>query len=160
MLTEQQATENIRILAERMAMLYHEFVSKLIEEVGEERAEQIVERVIADYGVACGKLARAAVINAGERPVLACHHLSRELPEYGWEGESELSLDGKQKISRITVCPFADYWKQKGFERWGRLYCHIDQAKMAAYNEKIRAAHDKNMLDGDEYCIIRVWEQE
>jgi predicted ArsR family transcriptional regulator len=160
MITEQQATENVRILAERMAMLYYEFVSKLIEELGEERAEEVVERVIADYGVACGKLARSAVINAGERPVLACHHLSRELPEFGWQAESELSLDGKQKISRITDCPFAELWKKLGFERWGRLYCHIDQAKMASYNEKIQAAHDKNMLDGDEYCVIRMWEQD
>lgn len=160
MVTEQQATENVRILAERMAMLYYYFVQALIEELGEERAEETVERVIAEYGKDCGKLARGAVINAGERPVLACHHLSRELPEFGWDSTSELSLDGKEKISRITYCPFAEIWKKLDFARWGRLYCHIDQAKMAAYHEKIGAAHDKNMLDGDDHCVIRMWEKD
>ena len=47
---------------------------------------------------------------------------------------------------------------QKGEEglRLGRYYCWVDQAKYAAYGKGYRCLHDKNTMDGDDCCVIRV----
>lgn len=62
------------------------------------------------------------------------------------------------KISKITLCPLAEVWKKLGEDgiRLGRMYCYVDQAKFGAYGKGYECVHDKNTLDGDECCVIRV----
>ncbi|HHV42501.1 MAG TPA: L-2-amino-thiazoline-4-carboxylic acid hydrolase [Clostridiaceae bacterium] len=139
---------DVHIMAERLAILYYRMVKNIIAEVGEERAEELVKKIIWEYGTDCGLNARKHVESLGEEAKLENFHLGNDLPSVGWTLEDD----------RILYCPFADTWKKLDFEKWGRLYCFVDQAKYEGYNPDLRCFHDKNVLDGDDYCIIRVEE--
>lgn len=137
---------DVRIMSERLAFLYYHMVKNIIEEVGEERAEELVRKIILDYGTGCGLNTKGNVEALGEEAIIENYHLGNDLPSVGWE-----KRDGK-----TLYCPFADTWKKLDFEKWGRLYCYVDQAKYEGYNKDLRCFHDKNLLDGDDCCIVRV----
>lgn len=46
------------------------------------------------------------------------------------------------------------------FWKIGYIYCYVDQAKYEGYNKELKCFHDKNVLDGDDCCIIRVQKPE
>ncbi len=145
-ITEDRHLLDVRIMAERLAMLYYHMVKNIIAEVGAERAEQLVQKIILEYGTECGLNNRDNVKALGKEATLENYNLGNDLPSVGWEIE-----DGK-----TLYCPFAAIWKKLDFEKWGRLYCFVDQAKYEGYNADLRCFHDKNLLDGDECCILRV----
>lgn len=144
--TEDRHLLDVRIMAERLAMLYYHMVKNIIAEVGEERAEELVHKIILEYGTACGLNNRANVESLGQEATLENYNLGNDLPSVGWDIK-----DGK-----TLYCPFAATWKKLDFEKWGRLYCFVDQAKYEGYNADLRCFHDKNLLDGDECCILRI----
>ncbi|NLW22934.1 MAG: L-2-amino-thiazoline-4-carboxylic acid hydrolase [Tissierellia bacterium] len=154
MIPKERAVQDVRIVAERLAMLYYHFVNNLIEEFGEEKTEEIVKKVIYQYGLHCGTNVREKVLSLNKETTLENYALGQDLPSVGWE---KRELDTQNPEAReITYCPFADTWKKLNFEKWGRLYCYVDQAKYEGYNSSFKCYHDKNTLDGEDSCIIRV----
>lgn len=154
MIPKEQAVQDVRIVSERLAMLYYYFVNNLIEELGEVRAENIVKKVIYEYGLQCGINVREKVLGLNKEITIENYALGQDLPSVGWEKEK---IDKENPEAReITYCPFAETWKKLDFEKWGRLYCYVDQAKYEGYDSSMKCFHDKNTLDGDDSCIIRV----
>ena len=49
-MTQDQKTQDVLIMADRIARLYYWVVKNLVEELGEKRAEELVEKIILDYG--------------------------------------------------------------------------------------------------------------
>lgn len=147
---------DVLIMSERLALLYYHTVKNLVEEVGEEKAETLIRKIIYEYGKDCGERARSKVESLGEQAVIENYHLSNDLPSVGWEKEAQEFENKSSSGAKTTFCPFAHVWKNLDFEKWGRLYCYVDQAKYEGYNENLQCFHDKNLLDGDECCIIRV----
>lgn len=155
LISEEEAVRDVRIVAERLAMLYYYFVKNLARELGEEKALELTDKVIAEYGADCGLRAKAAVEEQGYPVDLAHHHFSHELPGHGWQGQTvEMSEDSK--VFRTDYCPFAAVWLEYGRPDWGRHYCWVDQAKFAAYDENLCAVHECNLLDGDDHCLLKV----
>lgn len=155
----EDAKEDVKIMAERLAMLYYYFITNIVDELGEERTEKIVNKVIEDYGLNSGNRTRKRVLELGEELTLANYALGKDLPSIGWEKERLNLDDEKQKASKIHYCPLAEAWKNLDFEKWGRMYCHVDQAKYKGYDETFECFHDNNLLEGDEFCIVRIVEK-
>lgn len=152
----EQAKEDVLIMADRLASLYYFMVNSILEDVDEETAERIVRRAIQKYGLDCGELARKKVEALGLPATLQNYRKGKDLPSLGWE-RTPLPLDSPDETaSRVTFCPLADRWKKLGFEKWGRMYCYIDQAKYSGYSSRLTCCHDKNQLDGDDCCIVRI----
>ena len=150
--------KSVAILAERIALLHYAFVRTLIDELGEVTAEELTKRAIRTYGTLSGKRTEERVRSLGLPPVLENFQKGGDLPAVGWKKSPCPIPEGLPggSAGKVEYCPLAKHWKDLGFERWGRLYCGVDQAKYEAYGKGYTCVHDRNMLDGDDFCIVRV----
>lgn len=155
MVTKQESKKDITIMAKRLALVYYFFTKKLIEEMGEEEAERIVKDVIEEYGSYCGERVKEKVESLGHEIKAENYGKGKDLPTLGWD-ISLVESDGETMLYEFANCPFAEQWKELDFEKWGRLYCWIDQAKYSAFDDRIQCVHDENVLDGDSTCMIRL----
>ncbi|MDY3282519.1 L-2-amino-thiazoline-4-carboxylic acid hydrolase [Dysosmobacter sp.] len=152
----QQAKNDVLIMADRLSSLYYFMVKSILQENDEETTERIVRRAIEEYGLDCGRRARKKVTELGEPITLQNYRLGKDLPSVGWEKKKIDTGSENVKASEVSYCPFAQHWKELGFEKWGRMYCYVDQAKYRGYCDGMTCYHDKNLLDGDDCCIVRI----
>ncbi len=151
----ERALRDVEIMAERLAMLYYHFARVLVEELGEERARELIARAIEGYGTECGRRVREGVLAMGKPLTPENYSLVPDLPSLGWE-VAGASADEKEIRAVVSHCPLAAYWKHVGAEKLARLYCFVDQAKYSAYNSDLKCKHVRNVLDGDAACEIHV----
>ena len=145
-----QCVEDVRRMARRTALLYHYFVTTLVEHLGEERAKTLTAEAIWRYGEHVGKAMRQGVEAMGLPNDVENYGKYPDLPSVGWEGVVAETEYGPR--TRVHYCPLAAVWKELGSEELGRMYCHVDQAKYRAFNPRAELIHTCNMLDGDPYC--------
>jgi hypothetical protein len=149
-ITLEECTQDVRRMATRTALLYHYFVTTLIDHLGEAEARALTAEAIQRYGEHIGKTVRRGVEQMGLSNAAENFKRFADLPSVGWEGEVVETSHGPRQ--RITYCPLAAVWQELGAEEFGRMYCHVDQAKYRAFNPSARLVHTANVLDGDSYC--------
>jgi predicted ArsR family transcriptional regulator len=157
MVTREEATEDVRLMARRTALLYYYYAKTLVEELGEEEGKRLIAKAIWAYGEHCGRAVREGVESMGLPPTDENFGKVADLPKLGWEA-STITLPNGEKRPIVTYCPLAAVWEELGAQELGRMYCYVDQAKYHAYNPDYEFTHTKNVLDGDdccEYCIRR-----
>ncbi|NPV71538.1 MAG: hypothetical protein HPY55_13015 [Firmicutes bacterium] len=54
----------------------------------------------------------------------------------------------------MSYCPLAATWKALGAEDLGRLYCEVDPALVRGFNPEMGFRHDRNVLKGDDDCVL------
>lgn len=158
MVSIKEAEEEGLKLIKRLALLYHYTAEVLVDSFGEEKGRELLEEIIRRYGCEVGITTRVRVEASGLPLTAKNFNIGSDLPRWGWKGDTLICEDGIER-ERITHCPLAAVWKEKGSEEWGRLYCLVDEAKFEAYNGA-HCRHLKNVLDGDEYCLFDVTESE
>lgn len=158
-MSRERAEKDVISMARRLASLYYHFGTVLMDELGEEKARNIILKVIEEYGQESGREAREVVQKLGLPLNADTFSKGSDLPSVGWKTESTEYPDG-QCTTKITYCPFGEYWLEKDAEELGRLYCFVDQAKYAGFHENLQCIHLKNVLDGDEYCELAVKERD
>jgi hypothetical protein len=149
-MSREQCTEDVRLMARRTALLYHYFVTTLVDNLGKEKAIALTEEAIWRYGEHIGRQVRERVAAMGLPNDPENFGKGDDLPSVGWEDEIIETERGPR--SCVTLCPLAETWQELGAEELGRLYCYVDQAKYRAFNPQVRLIHAKNVLDGDPYC--------
>lgn len=158
--SKELAVENVLIMAERLAFLHYAFAKTLEEELSPEKADKLTRKAIDKYGQLAAESAMKKIESQDLETTLLNFKHGKDLPSMGWQTAPIDKPNDRpcEKISKITYCPLADNWKKLGkeAERLGRLYCWVDQAKFRAYGKGYLCFHDRNTLDGDDYCIIRV----
>lgn len=147
-------TEQVRLMARRLASLYHHTAVVLSERFGDEQTEQLLREIIWRYGSESGENTRRHVEQMGLPAVTENFHLGSDLPRYGWSVETRVGEDGVERDC-VTYCPFAELWQEKGAERWGQLYCLVDQAKYRAYNGAL-CRHLQHVLRGADGCLFDI----
>jgi len=152
MMPVSEALEQMLQLVERVAMLHYHFASTLVSELGEERGRELVSRAIASYGREVGERQRRRLAEAGYEPSCENYRALPDLPPLPWTPEGMPTV--RRGDLELKVCPLAKYWIEKGAEKLGRLYCHVDQAKFAAFDPECECRHPFNVLDGDDHCEI------
>lgn len=153
MITAEQCTFEVRLMARRIALLHHYFSETIIEELGEEKGKELIKKAIWDYGQHCGNAVREGVEAMGLPATDENKGKVRDLPAYGWE-TGMVEIPGDEPRLVVTFCPHADTFEElgpRGMEL-GRMYCYVDQAHYKAYNPKGEFTHTKNVLDGDACC--------
>jgi hypothetical protein len=147
-----EAVKQMGIMAERVAMLHYHYVDTLIRELGEERGRALAEEAIQAYGREVGLRHRQRVTATGASPDCDNYGTLPDLPTAAWSRENMpvVTSDGRER----RVCPLAKYWIDRGAESVGRIYCHVDQAKYAAFDPECECRHLKNVLDGDDVCEV------
>ncbi|MBM7868282.1 hypothetical protein GTO89_15685 [Heliobacterium gestii] len=144
------AQREVRKMADMMAALYRHFSQEIIDAVGEAKGVEIIQNAVWRYGQERGRQHREKVLGQGFPDEPESYTKLPDLPAFGWDVE-KLSATNPSHV-RVTYCPFAAHWKEKGFQKIGRLYCAVDQAKYSAFHENSDYAHLQNTLDGDDCC--------
>jgi len=146
----EQCVHDVRLMARRTALLYHYFVTTLVEHLGEEKAKALTSEAIWRYGEHIGRRVRQGVEEMGLTNDIENYGKYPDLPSVGWEEIVAETEHGPRM--RVTHCPLAAVWKELGAEELGRMYCYVDQAKYRAFNPHAALIHTRNVLDGDAYC--------
>ena len=145
-----QCVEDVRRMARRTALLYHYFVTTLVEQLGEEQAKALTAEAIWRYGEHIGRTVRQGVEAMGLPNDIENYDQYPDLPSVGWEAVVAETEHGPR--NRVLYCPLAEVWQELGSEELGRMYCYVDQAKYRAFNPRAALIHTCNVLDGDPYC--------
>lgn len=156
-LTAAEAAQQVQLLARRMALMYHHIGEVLTEQLGKDRAVELMRESIWRYGVECGRMVRDGVEEMGLPLTSANFTKVPDLPEVGWDRELCV-VDGEARPT-VHHCPLAEVWLSKGSAEMGRIYCLVDQAKFAGYNPALECLHLANVLDGDESCVLAIRER-
>jgi len=69
-----------------------------------------------------------------------------DLPPLGWD----------VKDDKFFYCPYVQPWLEKGTEDLGLFYCEVDFAKYEGYNPALRVERLKSILEGHDYCELRI----
>ena len=158
-ITADDCAQEVRLMARRAALLHYYFSKTIIDELGEEEGEALINKAIWAYGQHCGSEVREGVMEMGLPTTEENYGQIRDLPKFGWEVATVTPEDGVER-EVVTHCPLAGTFQELGTdgEKLGRLYCYVDQAKYQAYNPEMAFVHDKNVLDGDTNCefVIKV----
>ncbi len=151
-LSKNEALVQVNKALRRAALIYHHFAETLVKELGTEKGLELIRKAVAAYGNQVGAEARKKALEKGL--TLTPEHFESDLPDIAWKME-EVTVDG-EKRERVSHCPLAAEWLAWGDPRKARLYCHVDQAKMKAFNPEYEYVHIKNLLDGDACCELAV----
>jgi hypothetical protein len=153
LLSREECTAEVRLIARRTALLFSAFAETLLDEFGEEMAYRLISKAIWGYGQSCGSAVLAEVERLGLPVSQENFDKARDLPHLGWEGDSLTTAEGEVHPI-VTFCPLAETFMSLGprAQRYGRLYCNVDQAKQQAYNPAVECVHVRNVLDGDPFC--------
>ncbi|WP_169315911.1 L-2-amino-thiazoline-4-carboxylic acid hydrolase [Desulfosporosinus youngiae] len=147
----EEAALQVRQMGKMMASLFYHMAKEVLSELGEVRGTELVGRAIKAYGSERGEQHRERVLAAGIEHLPENYVELGDLPYLGWDVEKVVPEENKTHI-KITYCPLAEYWQEKGAAKIGRLYCGVDQAKYEAFHPDSEYIHLKNRLDGDECC--------
>jgi hypothetical protein len=156
-ITPEECSQEVQLLARRIALLHYYFSRSIVERLGEEEGQALIKEAIWAYGRHCGQAVREGVEAMGLPLTDDNYGLVRDLPRFGWESGTVVTPDGEERAI-ATFCPIAAALQELGPEavELGRLYCYVDQAKYEAYNPEMEFIHAKNVLDGDAYCEFLV----
>jgi nitroreductase len=151
-LSRSEALTEVNKALRRAALIYHHFAETLVQELGQKKGMELIHKAVEAYGKQVGTEAREKALAKGF--ALTPEHFESDLPDIAWETE-EVTVEGEQR-SRVSHCPLAAEWLAWGDRKTARLYCHVDQAKMRAFNPSLEYLHIRNILDGDPYCELAI----
>ncbi len=158
-ISKEEAKEQAILMAKRCALLYQVFAETLVDELGEEKGAEVIAKVIKKYGIKSGEAVKAGVKEQGLDLSIGNYGKVPELPKVGWITKQKSLTKDRMEVD-VLYCPMAEQWIDEGAAKLGRLYCHVDQAKYAAYNPDFECIHKNNVLDGDAKCTIVVKRKE
>jgi len=146
--------ENIGRATRRTAMLYRHFAETLQNELGAEKAHELILKAIYAYGGQIGREARDKTLALGFK--LTAENYQDDLPSVGWE-KKEVVEDGEKRLL-VSRCPLMKEWE--GMDKaLASLYCFVDQAKIQAYNPDLEYVHLSKLTEGDPCCTLVVREE-
>lgn len=115
-----ECTEQVKLMARRMALMYHHIGLVLTEQLGKERAKALLKEAIWRYGAECGETVRRKVQAMGLPLILDNYGQVPDLPRFGWD--TVASDEGGVSGPRVNYCPLASVWLEKGSTELGRVY--------------------------------------
>lgn len=151
---DEQELNSVERMARIMALLYYHLSKEIIDTFGD-KGKEVVRRAINNFGTERGRQVREKVLAAGLEPNFENLSKFYDMPlKEAWQAEGAVTAE--HYVSRITYCPFARLWREKGAEELGLLYCEQDRAMMEAFNEKVKFDRPTNMLTGAASCDFDV----
>lgn len=149
-----EARRAIENMSRRVGLLHLCFARRLVQELGEARGRELIEKSIWDYGTEIGKATRKRVEEMGLPTTVENMGKGSDLSPLGFV-HRRVEVDGEPRIQSLG-CVLADVWKEYGKEELGSLYCLVDPAKMQAYDPELTLIHTKRIPLGDECCELAI----
>ena len=149
-----EARKAVQDMSRRVALLHMCYARTLADELGEQRAGDLIEKAIGEYGTKIGERIRKRVEAMGLPPTLENFGRGSDLSPIGFN-RSRAVVDGEPRWQSFG-CVLAEVWGEYGEEELGGRYCLVDPAKMQGYDPGWTMVHTKKIPDGCEYCEIAV----
>lgn len=152
----QEYSEEMKKLAKEGAEFYTMLLSnvakQVIKRLGKEEGQKIVKEGLREFGLERGRIIRAKVDTAGLPPTLENFYKFYTVPTRACQ-KSHSQLTEKGRKIFVEYCAASHYWKKRGEEELGLLYCDaVDDALREGYNPKLKHENTKNPLRGDDIC--------
>ncbi|MEW6266203.1 MAG: L-2-amino-thiazoline-4-carboxylic acid hydrolase [Thermodesulfobacteriota bacterium] len=138
--------------AEFVAMMLVYLAKAVIESVGEEKGSQIIRKGLREFGKERGRKIREKIDSLGLEATVATFTQYYDFPMFAaYKGTREFS--GKRKNTRISFCPLAGYWAERGHEAIGLMYCdEVDDGIREGFDLNLVHSNPQNPLRGDTIC--------
>jgi hypothetical protein len=144
---KKEAVEAVREASRHFADLYFYFVKVLVEELGEEKAKTLVQRVLFERSVErAKKMEKKAELFNKEKIPENIYYLT-DVPFLGWVKELG-----------VNHCPYGAAWltrydEHPWFKEFAAFYCDVTDTSVAelftgCYSHKLT----KNVVLGEESC--------
>jgi len=154
-----KASQGVRCLGLRLALLHMTYAEAITEALGEEKGRKLIMKVIKRYSVRQGEKMKQEVLSKGLEPTIENYGAGESyvLPTFpGLHEKLEVVEEGGVTKYRCTNCACAELWKEYGKLELGRLYCYVDMARTMGYDPNYKFVHTKSIPDGDDYCELEV----
>lgn len=135
------------------ALLYRE-----IERVCPADCRRLTERVVTDYGLDRGRIARENTLKMGDSLDIHNYKAYKSLRTTDDEFVEEVLSYGPDLTTEVRRCCWIDVWRQYGLLEYGKRYClYCDKAMMRGYNPAVTLEIPALMeRDGSPVCRF-VW---
>jgi hypothetical protein len=149
-----EAEQAVHDMSRRVALLHLAYARTLVDELGEERGRELIEKAIWAYGRWIGERTRQRVEEQGLEPTVANFSKGSDLSPLGFDHRPAV-VEGERRVQSFG-CVLAEVWAEHGEEELGSLYCLVDPAKMQGYDPDYTMVHTKKVPDGEAYCELAV----
>ncbi len=149
-----EAAAQVRLMAERLALMHLAYARTLIEELGDEKGKALILKAVMEYGRLVGERNRAG---KQDLPYYGLHDGYRYQSKTGLdvrEIESEMSGGTDWEAFKVYGCVLSKIFKDYGEPELGALYCFVDAAKSMAADPGHKLIHTACELCGDDHCAF------
>jgi L-2-amino-thiazoline-4-carboxylic acid hydrolase-like protein len=156
MVPMDEAAEQVRVTAVRLALMHIAFARTLVEELGEKKGKETALKAIMEYGRMVGERNRAG---AQDMPHYGLHRSYAYGEKAHVDGRDNLLDDGEAfDYSRFKVhgCTLAEVFLEYDEPELGCLYCYVDAAKSMGADPSHKLVHTKCELLGDDCCSFKL----
>ncbi|SHJ62728.1 L-2-amino-thiazoline-4-carboxylic acid hydrolase [Anaerocolumna jejuensis DSM 15929] len=143
----KEAVEAVRVASRHFADLYFYFVKALVEDLGEEKAKEIVQKVLFERSIERAKRMEDKAEKLEKEKVPENIFCLTDVPFLGWVKELG-----------VNHCPYGEAWLSRyqehpWFREFAAFYCDVTDTSVAelftrSYSHKLT----KNVVLGDESC--------
>jgi hypothetical protein len=147
-----EARKAVQDMSRRVGLLHMCYARTLVDELGEERGRELIEKAIWDYGTKIGHRMRERVLAKGLEPTVENMDQGSDLSPIGFD-HRDVEIDGEIRAQSLG-CAIAEPWHDYGEQELGGLYCLVDPAKMQAYHPDYTMVHLRKIPNGDPCCEI------
>lgn len=154
MVSADEASKAVQDMSRRVGLLHLCYARTLVDELGEEKGKELIEKAIWDYGTRVGERTRKRVEAMGLEPTVENFGRGSDLSPLGFDHRIA-KVDGEPRRQSFG-CVLAQVWREYGEDELGGLYCLVDPSKMQAYDPQWTLVHTKKIPDGDECCELVV----
>jgi len=143
----ETAVAEVRKACRQFAMLYFHFSRVLVEEFGELRAKQLIQKAVFELGIDRSSIQREQAKTMGLPLVPESVEKVTDIPFLGWVKE----------MGR-NYCPYAETWMQyydlnPWFTEIAPFYCDvIDTTNIENFSRTFSQKITRNVLKGDDIC--------
>jgi hypothetical protein len=150
-----EAATQVRIMANRLALMHLAYAKTLMAELGEDQAKKTILKAIMAYGRMVGERNRAGL---QDLPFYGLHD------HYSYHGKAfvdtrELPVDSDETLDwqayQVHGCALSEVFKEYGETELGCLYCFVDAAKSMATGNPDKLIHTACEVTGDSSCRFK-----
>jgi hypothetical protein len=128
-------------------------VKLLRQEIGVERANDIVVRALAEWARSIGKMLREI---PAPTPLAKLKTAIEGLDAAGMQQTEFLQATETQLDYNVRRCRAAEFYRDLGLEELGYLLvCKLDDSLMPALDSKISFVRDQTIMQGASHCTFR-----
>lgn len=144
---KKEAVEAVREASRHFADLYFYFVKVLVEELGEEKAKLLVEKVLFDRSVERADRMKSKAEKLKKERIPENIFCLTDVPFLGWVKELG-----------VNHCPYGAAWltryeEHPWFKEFAAFYCDVTDTSVAElFTEGYSHKLTKNVVLGDESC--------